>query len=58
MEKAAVQIVIALGEQHGYGNMIAHLATAWAVKLRGDGLDEKTAIAHVSGRGPYTLPPK
>lgn len=46
-------------EQYGYGNLIAWLATAWALNLRDEeGLDEKTATAQVSNRTPYPLPPR
>jgi hypothetical protein len=46
------------GEAYGYGNIIAWLATAWAVKLRDEsGLSEADAIEAVSHRTPYALPP-
>ncbi len=32
-EREAVARVIELGNQYGYGNMIAHLKRAWAKKL-------------------------
>jgi hypothetical protein len=58
-EAEAVEKVIEAGERYGYGNMMAHLATAWALKLRdGEGLPEKVAIECVSNRGPYPLPKK
>lgn len=43
---------------YGYGNVMAWIATEWAVKLRDEhGLSEETAILAVSNRTPYTLPP-
>ena len=32
-ERSAVETVIALGEQYGYGNLIGHLKRAWALRL-------------------------
>lgn len=46
------------GAAYGYGNVMAWLATEWAVKLRDEhGLSEQSAIAAVSNRTPYALPP-
>lgn len=55
-EYRAIASALEAGRQYGYGNVIAWLATEWAFRLRDDGLDEKTAIAHVSNRSPYPLP--
>jgi hypothetical protein len=56
-EQARTIEALRAGAEHGYGNMIAWLATAWAVELRdASGLPEKTAIAAASGHGPYPLP--
>lgn len=33
-EKAAIRTVLALGEQYGYGNLIAHLRRAWALRIQ------------------------
>ncbi len=56
-EKAAIERALDAGEQYGYGNVMAWLATEWACSLRDDwGLPEKVAIDAVSGRGPYPLP--
>ena len=32
-EREAIRIVIRLGAQHGYGNLMQHMATAWAKDL-------------------------
>jgi hypothetical protein len=59
IEYGAIASTIKAGERFGYGNIMAWLATAWAMKLRDEeGLSEKAAIDAVSGRGPYPLPPK
>jgi hypothetical protein len=58
-EEEAVRMAVQIGEAYGYGNIIAHLATAWAVILRDKhGLSEEDAIAAVSNCTPYPLPPK
>lgn len=49
-ERIAIQEVLAYGEAHGYGNLISHLATAWAAKLMCDGLPEKVAREFAGGR--------
>lgn len=57
-ERLAIKQALDFGADHGYGNIIAWLATAWAVRLRDEqGLSEEAAIAAVSNRTPYTLPP-
>jgi hypothetical protein len=43
-ERQAIKTVLALGEEFGYGNLMQHLATAWARCLVNHyGFDEKTA---------------
>ena len=43
-EQEAIRIVLAYGDAFGYGNLIAHLATAWARRLMTrNGLDEAAA---------------
>lgn len=37
-ERAALRVVMDLGEMYGYGNLISHLRTAWARKLKSQGL--------------------
>jgi len=32
-EKDAIKRVLKVGEKHGFGNLIAHLRTAWAASL-------------------------
>lgn len=49
-ERIAIQEVLAYGEVHGYGNLICHLATAWAAKLMRDGLPEKVAREFAVGQ--------
>lgn len=57
-EKAAVIRALGAGQMHGYGNVMAWLATEWACMLRDKhGLSDEAAIAAVSERSPYTLPP-
>lgn len=56
-EKAAIERALDAGAQHGYGNVMAWLATEWACHLRDEwNLPEAVAIDAVSGRGPYPLP--
>lgn len=42
-------MVLEAGAAHGYGNMLAHLRTAWARQLAKGGLEDETAINHVGG---------
>lgn len=50
-EQAAIASVLDAGKRHGYGNMIAHLQTAWArVMMDRYGLDEEGA--RIATRGP------
>ena len=56
-EKAAVIRALGAGQMHGYGNVMAWLATEWACMLRDKhGLSDEAAIAAVSDRSPYALP--
>lgn len=55
-EHAAILTVLELGRQHGFGNMIAHLRTAWMrVLIDVYGFDETSAEA-ASNTGPYSIP--
>ena len=57
-ERHNIRRALDAGEAYGYGNIMAWLATAWAVKLRDEsGLSEAAAIEAVSNRTPYALPP-
>lgn len=42
-ERAAIEVVIQMGEQFGYGNMIHRLSDAWSKKLQESGLPRLTA---------------
>ena len=56
-ERQAIKLALDMGARYGYGNVIAWLATEWAVMLRDkSGMSEAGAIAAVNCRGPYTLP--
>lgn len=57
-EKKAVEQAIAIADEFGYGNLIAHLQSAWAVKLIKSGLSQDAAIDRVCGNTPYPLPKK
>ncbi len=50
-EIKAVKSVIELGRRWGYGNLIAHLTTAWARVLIAEGHDEYMALTWGSGSG-------
>lgn len=55
--KHAIIEAITIADEYGYGNVMAWVATAWAVKMRDeDGVSEALAIAVVSNRMPYPLP--
>lgn len=43
-ERDAIAEVIEAGERYGYGNMIAHLKTAWVKHLMDIGLSRESAI--------------
>lgn len=53
-ERAAILTVLRAGEDHGYGNMIAWLATAWAAEMRSQGVKAEPKD-FAGGRG-YPLP--
>ena len=50
-ERQAILSVIGYGEIFGYGNLIAHLNTAWARKLVKEGMPEKYARQSTHGSG-------
>lgn len=55
-EQSLVKSAIYIGEQVGFGNLIAHLASAWAEMLiRVYGMSEETALEATRGRGPYPI---
>lgn len=55
-ERESIERALEAARRFGYGNVMAWLATEWALKLvHDDGLNEKTAINAVSNRGPYAL---
>ena len=57
-ERHNIRRALDAGRAYGYGNVMAWLATEWAVTLRDEhGLSEETAIMAVSNRSPYALPP-
>jgi hypothetical protein len=57
-ERHNIRRALDAARAYGYGNVMAWLATEWAVKLRDEqGLSEETAILAVSNRSPYALPP-
>jgi hypothetical protein len=52
-EQEAIRTVIDLAESYGYGNLMQHLASAWACRMIDEGCPKATAIDFVSGRGPH-----
>lgn len=54
-EHRAILTTLAFGRQHGYGNLMAHLAAAWADEMIRGGMPEDAAIEFVSNREPYSL---
>lgn len=51
-EEAAIRKVVKAGAEFGYGNMIAHLQTAWAMTLMNQyGMSEKQARQGAGGSG-------
>lgn len=53
-EQKAIRQVVAAGESYGFGNMISHLATAWAKSLMTKwGMSEKSARAGAWGLSGY-----
>lgn len=58
-ELMAIHHALQAGRDYGYGNIMAWLATEWAVKLRDESnIPENVAKDAVSNRRPYPLPPK
>lgn len=54
-----IHAAIEIGERHGFGNLLAGVQTAFAVRLRDDyGVPEESAVASMKARGPYPLPPR
>ena len=47
-EAEAIERVLELGKNYGYGNMIAHLKRAWIEKLIEIGLPKETALLSVN----------
>lgn len=43
-EKRAIETVLYIGGLYGYGNMIAHLKTAWAKSLIAQGISKDAAL--------------
>lgn len=56
MEKLHIQCAIHAGKMHGFGNVMAWMATAWAHSLIDGGLDMDGAIDCVSCREPMLYP--
>lgn len=54
-EKQAIVDAIVIAERFGYGNIISWLQTAWATKLRDQGIPEKAA-AEATKMSPHPLP--
>ena len=54
-EMQAIRTVVELGGQYGYGNLMAHLQSAWMSSLMEDGLSEDKARNSVIGREPYPV---
>lgn len=54
-EKAKIIDAIMIADTYGYGNVISWLQTAWATKLRDDGIPEKSAI-EATKMSPHPLP--
>jgi hypothetical protein len=55
-EKEAIETVLMLGEEFGYGNLIAHLRKAWAEMLMEDNL--RLLVRHAieaTNSSPYPL---
>jgi len=43
-EREAVEQVLALGDQYGYGNLINRLKCAWTLRLMKSGMTQKSAL--------------
>lgn len=52
-EQLSIRRVLAAGREHGYGNMISHLQTAWAKKLMDDYRMDEECARHASGGDGY-----
>ena len=53
-EQRAINEVVARGMAHGFGNLIGHLQTAWAMTLVRDyGMSEETAMLAAVGTHAY-----
>lgn len=50
-EQVAIRQAIAAAKRFGFGNLIAHLQTAWAKELMCMGMDEAGARRHSGGHG-------
>jgi hypothetical protein len=55
-EIAAIVASIETAEHYGFGNLIAWLQTAWAVRLREGGIPEPGCLDRPSRNTPYPLP--
>ena len=55
-EQQAIKTVVELGGKFGFGNLMAHLASAWAIRLMEQyDMPESTALNAVDGRSAYPL---
>lgn len=55
-EQKAIKVVCEMGAKWGYGNMISHLQSAWALSLmHKHGMPLPLAIEATEGRSPYEL---
>ena len=53
-EQKAIKVVCEMGAKWGYGNMISHLQSAWALSLiHKHGMPIDHAIEATEGRSPY-----
>ena len=55
-EQQAIRTIVELGNQFGFGNLMAHLQSAWAKTLMDrDGFDETTAQEATNNRKGYPV---
>ena len=55
-EQKAIKVVCEMGVKWGYGNMISHLQSAWALMLiKNCGFEIETARSAVVNNTPYEL---
>jgi hypothetical protein len=55
-EQEAIRIIVELGNQFGFGNLMAHLQSAWTEKLMSQyGFDEATAQRATQNREGYPV---